>query len=237
MIVRSFLLFFSVLLLLFGKQTYASTGSEQIHASVSSYMLAYRQDLLKQYGSSVRIEYEINNLDPRLSMANCLEPLTVKLKSRTSIGRANVKVSCLKGSPWSIYVPVEIKLYRHVVVTRSPLSRQTMFTDSTLYLREMDVSKLRGSYFTSLDDVLGMQSKRQIPADTTVVASHIETPIMIKKGESVLITAKRGSLVVKNTGTAMMDGRIGQQISVRNRQSRRVIDAKVVAPGQVLVLM
>jgi flagellar basal body P-ring formation protein FlgA len=237
MIVRSFLLLFSVLVPMVGNHSHASTKPEDIQARVSTYMNEYREQLMVQYGPSVRIEYEISNVDPRLSMADCEQPLTVKLKAQSKIGRANLKVSCFKGSAWSIYVPATIKLYRKVVVTTMPIARQAKLSEAALELQERDVSTLRGTYFTAMEKVQGMQARRPLQPGSPVLANQIEPPIMIKRGESVLMSASSGSLQVKIPAKALMDGRIGDQISVQNRQSKRVVEAKVVGPGHVVVPM
>lgn len=237
MIVRSFLLLFSVVPVFFGVAAHAGTNSEQIFASVSAFMTDYHRQLSKQYGDAARIEYDISKIDPRLTMAHCPEPLVVKLKSLTQIGRVNAKVSCEETSHWSVYVPIHIKLFRQVVVAAVPMDRGTLLTETMLQLREMDVSRLRGTYYTRLEDVAGMQTRRSISPDIPLTSQQIEQPIMIRRGEAVQVTANSGGLEVKIAGIALMDGRVGQQISVRNRQSKRVIEAKVVAPGQVIVPM
>lgn len=237
MIVRSFLLLFSSLLATFSQSSQASIRTEQIYAAVKTFLSSHQQHLLTQYGSSVRVDYEISRLDPRLSMADCAQPLTAVLQSNSKIGRINIKVSCEKGSPWSLYVPAHVKLYRAVVVTTAPVARLTALSKSLLELRELDVSTLRGSYFTDIKRVIGMQAKRALLPDVPVTANQIEPPIIVKKGEMVLITANSGSLIVKTPAKALMDGRLGQQISVQNRRSKRIVDATVVAPGRVEVPM
>ncbi|NEP50997.1 MAG: flagellar basal body P-ring formation protein FlgA, partial [Moorea sp. SIO3C2] len=53
---------------------------------------------------------------------------------------------------------------------------------------------------------------------------YLEQPLLIKRGDSVVVTARTGTLTVKMPGTALMDGHRGEQISVRNKQSNRVVD-------------
>ena len=60
---------------------------------------------------------------------------------------------------------------------------------------------------------------------------------MIKRGESVVMTAKSGALQVRIQATALTDGHAGEQISVRNKQSKRVVEARVIGPGKVSVVM
>jgi flagellar basal body P-ring formation protein FlgA len=53
----------------------------------------------------------------------------------------------------------------------------------------------------------------------------------------VVISARSGAINVRMPGEALSGGILGQQISVRNLTSQRVIKARVMGPGQVEVEM
>lgn len=237
MIVRSFLPVFSLMAAVISHQALGAVKAEHIHASVAHFMTDYSAKLADQYGNTARVEYKIGNLDPRLSMADCPQALSTQLKSLNSVGKINVQVSCQKTAIWSLYVPVNISLYRPVVSLVTPVAKGTLLSQAQLRLQDIDISRLNGTYFTAIDQVAGMQSKRPLRADSPILADHLQAPIMIKRGDAVLMTARSGSLVVKIPGVALADGHHGEQISIRNSQSKRVVEARVTAPGQVAVVM
>jgi flagella basal body P-ring formation protein FlgA len=237
MINRSFLPLFALLLSLMASISYGAVNSQQIRNSIENYMPEYLEFIAQQYGNNARTDYRIASLDARISMADCPAPLIVEKKSNNNIGHINLKVGCDQKSIWSIYVPVQLNLYRPVVTAASPITRGLTINPSHLQLREMNISKLNGSYFTSIDDVIGLEAKREISPDATIIANQLAPPIMIKRGESVIMTAKSDSLSVRILATALKDGYEGEQISVRNKQSKRIIDARVIGPGRVSVTM
>ncbi len=237
MIVRSFLLVFSLFAAIVAAPLQAAVDSKAIEARVNTYMQQHLSEASQYYGDTVRLDYTINPLDPRLAMADCPVELEAKPRNNDLIGRITIKISCSSGRNWSLYVPVDVNLYRPVVAAITPVARDTVLDSSHLEMREMDISRLNGSYFTDIEEVIGMQAKRPIQPDMVIVANYLEPPLLIKRGESVLMTAESGGLVVKISGIAMMDGRKGQQISVRNSQSKRVVEARVKAPGQVVIPM
>jgi flagella basal body P-ring formation protein FlgA len=237
MILRSFLLLFSGLLAAFSPITSAKVGSEAIKSSVSLFMAKHIALVEEDYGGNVRIEFTISQLDSRLTMQSCPQPLTVKLKSQNTIGRINVRVSCQEKNVWSLYVPVEVDLFRPVVAAVMPVAKGTQLGHSQLEMREMNVGKLNGTYYTDISTVIGMQAKRNIRADKPIIAGYLEPPLMVKKGDSVQMTAQSGGLMVRIPGIALSDGQQGQQISVRNSQSNRVVEAKVSSHGQVIIAM
>lgn len=237
MIVRSFLVLFSLIVMLPSSMTIADVSSDDIRTSVDQYLAEHIKRLSANYGNNTRLEYQINTLDPRLSMADCPVDLSVESKSQRNIGRINIRVSCQRQNLWSLYVPVEIDVFRQVVSALRPIAKGTQLQDSNLTLQEIDVSQLHGSYFTHLDDVIGLQAKRLIKADMPLIASYLEQPLLIKRGDAVAITAESDTIRVKISGVALMDGHRGEQISVRNTQSKRVVEARVTAAGQVSITM
>jgi flagella basal body P-ring formation protein FlgA len=237
MILRSFLSIISLTTALFWQPSYASVDVNEIQLSAQSSLDAHHEQLLKQYGENVRIEASLGNIDPRLSLADCAEPLESTINGRATTGRINIKVSCPTGPRWSIFVPGKINLYREVITVLSPVNRGNTLSSAQLSLQEMNISLIHGQYFTQMDAVNGMQVKRTLRPGQPILASQLEPPIVIKKGDSVVVTASSGTLDVKSPGIALMDGRKGQQISVKNRRSKRVVETRVTGPGQVAVTM
>ena len=69
-----------------------------------------------------------------------------------------------------------------------------------------------------------------------MLTSHlVKAGMMIFKGDTVMITAKKAGMEVNMPGEALSDGRKGKQIRVRNIKSERIITGKVVGPGLVEV--
>ena len=237
MIVRSFLLLFTGLIIAISPVASAAVSSEAIKSRVSHFMAEHIALVAEDYGNNVRIDFTINQLDPRLTMKNCPQALSAELKSQNTIGRINIRISCQQKNLWSLYVPVEVDLFRPIVTTVMPVAKGTLLTQSQLEMREMDISQLSGTYFTDINAVIGMQAKRPLRADKPIIAGYLEPPLMIKKGESVQMTAQSRGLMVRIPGIALSDGHHGEQIRVRNSQSNRVVEARVSSHGQVTIPM
>ncbi len=199
-------------------------------------MLGHLAERQQHYGDQVRIDYEIEALDPRLSLSECPNALEVAIKSQNR-NRLNLLISCRSKRPWSLYVPVSVSLYREVVIATTTIARGATISEHQLQLNEQDIAALNSDFYTSIEALAGMEAKRLIRANTVISQHHTAPPVIIKKGESVLITASTGVLTVKLPAEALSDGRLGEQISVRNTQSKRVVKARVTGTGQVEVLM
>jgi flagella basal body P-ring formation protein FlgA len=100
---------------------------------------------------------------------------------------------------------------------------------------EVDLSSLRGHVFTKKNPPYGQVASRNLRINTFITVNLTTPPMLVKKGNVVLITAKSGSITVRMNGVALENGVEGQQIRVQNTSSERIIYAKVVTDSEVLV--
>ena len=99
------------------------------------------------------------------------------------------------------------------------------------------MSQYRQGYSINIDDIVGKEVKYTINKGDAFRTSMLDAPLAIKRGDEVVMEASIGSIRVSSNGTAISDGRIGQQIRVKNNQSERVINARVVGPGKVASIL
>ncbi|SEE86678.1 flagella basal body P-ring formation protein FlgA [Pseudomonas migulae] len=183
-------------------------------------------------------EIQVNQLDPRLRMPMCDKELTASLESPAKpLGRVTVKVRCEGTSPWTVFVPAQVRLFRDVVTTTRPLRRADIVEPADVLLRERDISLINQGYLTTLDQAIGQRLTRPMVADQVITLVHLEQAEVIRKGDQVVITARSGTLSVRMPGEALSNGGMSEQIRVKNLNSKRVIKAQVTAPGQVEVSM
>jgi flagella basal body P-ring formation protein FlgA len=196
------------------------------------------EDYLATSQTEGRYEIQVNQLDPRLRMPTCDKELTATLESPAKpLGRVTVKVRCEGTSPWTVFVPAQVRLFRDVVTTTRPLRRAGIVEPQDVTLRERDVSLLSQGYLTSVDQAIGQKLTRPMVNDQVITQVHIEQAAVISKGDQVVITARSGTLSVRMPGEALASGSLREQIRVKNLNSQRVIKAQVTAPGQVEVSM
>ncbi|AZF06881.1 Flagellar basal-body P-ring formation protein FlgA [Pseudomonas sp. R5-89-07] len=196
------------------------------------------EDYLATTQTPGRYEIQVNPLDPRLRMPMCDKELTATLESPAQpIGRVTVKVRCEGASPWTVFVPAQVKLFRDVVVVARPLKRTGIIGYDDVALRERDISLINQGYLTSLDQAIGQRLTRPMVTDQVITLVHLEQAEVIRKGDQVVISASSGGLNVKMPGEALSNGSMSEQIRVKNLNSNRVIKARVTAPGQVEVAL
>lgn len=191
-----------------------------------------KQELSHQPG---RYEAQFSNLNSRLRLAACASPLMVEVQGNNELrGRVNLKVSCLDKN-WFVYLTANIAYYLKVVVAQTDLPRKANLTASMLSLTEMDVSRVRGDYFTDFAELQGVTLRNRVRAGDVISSNNLLIADAVNRGEQITIVATNGTLSVRMGGEALDSGKVGDQVRVRNLQSGRVIRALVVARGKVEV--
>lgn len=206
--------------------------------SVERFMAGYADNLLARHGRAGRIEYSVPALDPRLTLPDCPAPLQFEPRDQGQFSaRINLQVTCASGNVWSVYVPVDMNVWQPVVIAARPLARGQDIGAGDVRLSETNTSRLNGQYLTRLDKAVGMNVRRPIPQGGAVLMEQLEAPMLIKRGEVVTISAQAGVVAVKMQGTALSDGRRGEQIRIKNQATAKIVQAEVVGPGLAAVPM
>lgn len=206
----------------------------QSHQSIRD---AAKEHALRQVADRPsRVEITVGRLDSRLKLTECDQQLsTYDSPNGLSGGRGVVGVRCTGSKPWKIYVPVTLAVMESVVVSRRPLVRGQAVQTGDVALTEMDVSRLHKAYFTRIEDVVGLRSKRSIAAGKTLHAGLLKRAKWVKRGNQVEIVAISGGLQVRMKGKALSDGGRGDSIRVKNLRSGRIITGTVADTGVIHV--
>ncbi|WP_277051679.1 flagellar basal body P-ring formation chaperone FlgA [Zestomonas thermotolerans] len=213
-----------------------TTSPETLIGTAQGFLEFTVEDYLQRSGIEGRYEVEVNRLDPRLRLAECDSDLTASLESpATPIGRVTVRVRCDGSSPWTVFVPAQVRLFRDVLVTVRPLKRGEVVGMQDLTLLERDVGLLGQGFLTAPEQAAGKTVTRPLLADQVLTPTHLQSSRVVRKGDQVLISANSGKVSVHMNGEALGDGAEGQQVRVRNLSSQRIIKARVAGPGLVKV--
>ena len=128
-----------------------------------------------------------------------------------------------------------IDRFEDVVCTVEPLERGTILTGEDLCLEERNVSKLPTHVVNSLESLIGKRLKRSVNAGTVLLATAVDVPPLINKGDRVTIVVESSSLRITALGVAKGKGSAGDYIRVENLMNNKEIVASVVDSTTVKV--
>lgn len=167
-------------------------------------------------------------IDPRMQLPAC-PSLQVSVDA-TAGAMTTAKVEC--PSPvWTLYIPVRIHAWVEAVVAAENLTPATRLTDDLLTRRRVDMFAASGALVTDPARVAGKILRVGLVAGSPVLASSVENPLVVHRGQRVLLTLTDGSMVIKDSLVAMEDGRVGDTIAMQNPESQKIVHATVAGDG------
>lgn len=207
-------------------------------AQAAKVYLEKQVDQQSHYSSKKYVSIKSHTIDSRLKLKKCDKPLTFTHNQNTKIsGTTSVKVHCSSPFPWAIYTKHLVSIKKSVLVINKNLPKGHIVTDTDINYSTKNIRTLRNGYISDKSFVLGSQLKRPVREGQPIYSHQLEPIELIKKGDKVNISAKVGSLTVVTSGTALDNGRKGEQIDVKNLRSSRVIRTKIIGASSVEVIL
>lgn len=184
-----------------------------------------------------RVEVHSEPLDLRLHLAACSVPLQALIaQNATARPRMTVRVQCAQPGGWTVRVPLQLKLFRKVLVTNRPLLRGDGLRGADVRAEERDVTRLGYGYLENLDQVGGRTLTRALASGSVLSPGMLGGRRMVRAGDHVQLVARLDGIEVRADGVALGSGDNGARLRVRNDSSGKVVDAMVSAPGVVIAL-
>jgi len=184
------------------------------------------------------VAYEVHveaQLDPRLYLARCPEPLATSLPSGAELGaHVAVRVSCTaQGFPWAVYVPVSIESDIRVLVLKQSVPRGARLAAAQVTEEPRRVAGLAIGYVTDVALLERHTLARSLPAGTALTADAMLADLIVHQGQEVTLIASAPGISVRATGKALQDGREGARVRVQNLASLKVVEGVVDANGVI----
>lgn len=177
-------------------------------------------------------------LDKRLQLSRCRSQLSAFIPGpRLRLGASSIGIMCNDRHAWKVFIPVTIRVYAQVVVSKHNLPRATIISAADLGTARKELSRLYDGYFSSPRELLGMKLKRPARAGGVFNPRMVSPRQLVKRGEPVTILAEHNGLVIRVMGEALMDGKLGQLVRVQNSRSGREIHAEVISLSTVRIKM
>lgn len=132
-------------------------------------------------------------------------------------------------------VRAEIRTYEKVVVSNRSLPFQAVVAREDLSLEKRETTALSQKCYTSLQEVVGLRTKRIVQAGETLCENTLEPQPLIPRGQKVAMHFMKGTLEIELPGRAREDGLLGETIRVRCLETRKCFEARVIDANTVVV--
>jgi flagella basal body P-ring formation protein FlgA len=188
--------------------------------------------LRSRFAEMKNVTAEIGAIDVRLRLPAC-PAMDVNLPA-VNTAMLTAKIDC-PSPTWTIYVPVRLHSWAEALVAATNLAPNTKLTSAELVRARVDVFAAPGGVITESARAEGKVLRVGIMAGAPILASHLDNPVLVRRGQEVPLTLSDATMTIRNTVLALEDGRIGDSIAVENQQTRKTIHATVAEDGTVQI--
>ncbi len=170
------------------------------------------------------------------------------------ISRDSVRVRCVKPN-WQLFVkvgfttpptlttptqanskaasPAAVEPPRQVVVATTNLQAGQVLQPEHLKLEKLDAEKISKSHYLDLAGLEGQELVRAIRAGEALRVTDLRQATLVRRGDLVVMTVgSPASFQISVKAEALQDGKLGEQIRLRNTESGRTLSAIVTGKGQ-----
>ncbi|MEZ6244188.1 MAG: flagellar basal body P-ring formation chaperone FlgA [Phycisphaerales bacterium] len=162
-------------------------------------------------------------------------PLLVEAHTTGSSSRVPVSVSVYRGDSLveSRQIRVDVEILRDVCVVRAPVERRGTIREDDLVVEKRwltpDVAP------AAMVDSVGAEATTKLEPGEVLTQAHVVPPVVINRGEQVLVHYLSGPVILKTKARALEDGRVGDRIRLEVLGSKRRLEARVDGPGRAVV--
>jgi flagella basal body P-ring formation protein FlgA len=194
---------------------------------------AARAQLEKQAAASGLTDprFELTVVPPRVAPA-CGGPVEVDTLDTRQATRMRFAVRCPgPGASRQEYI-VRARISASVVVTAAPLAANEPITDAHVTVGQRDITSIADPVIDPVD-AIGQTSRRSLRAGDVLRNSSLTAPVLVKRGDPVVMIARIEGIEVSTAGEALDTGARGATVRVRNSASGQTVRMRVTAPGTV----
>lgn len=219
-------------------------------------LLAQVRQSVAQSQSLPLAAVEFAPLDPRVQLQDCSQPLAVDLPFAS---RETVRVRCNAQPNWQLYLRLQtsnrpgalpgsgnvsntnhstastqVPATRSAVVARQLVQRGAKIDASLFEEVSLPAQGLDPQAVASLRDLMHGELVRDVAAGQVIRSHDIRRAVLVKQGQATLMTVgSPGDFQISVRVEALQDGRMGEQIRLKNPESGRLLSGTVVGPNAV----
>lgn len=194
---------------------------------------AAREQLARQAETAGLSEpqFTVNVATPRAAPP-CAKPVNIEAVDTRTPARMRFAVLCPDAGGWKYEYVLRGSVSALVAVTAVPVPAGQALTVQDVTLERRDVTTI-GDAIGSAEAATGQATRRSLRAGEVLRQAQLSAPLLVKRGEAVIMLARFEALEISTAGEALDAGAINALVRVRNLANGRVVRMRVIAPGTV----
>lgn len=176
-------------------------------------------------------QFDVTVATPRAAPP-CAQPLEIEPLDTRQVARMRFVVRCPVEGGWRYEYVVRGHVSAMVAVAAAPIPAGEPLTEAMITLERRDVTLIADA-LGAPDAAVGQTSRRSLRPGDVLRAGQLAAPVLVKRGDAVLMVARRDGVEVSTSGEALDSGARGAAIRVRNPSSGQVVRMRVTGAGTV----
>lgn len=161
-------------------------------------------------------------IDPRLALPAC-GALEVFMPSGGRLwGNSSVGVRCGAPTPWTVYVPVTVRVNGSYVAATRAIAAGQALTQADVTIMQGDLTQLPPTVVTDLNQALGRTLGGALGPGQPVRADALRVIPAIQQGQTVRLVSQGPGFRVSADGKALSNAAVGQLAQVRTASGHTV---------------
>lgn len=162
----------------------------------------------------------------------CAQNVAIEAVDTRSPQRMRFLARCNDTPGWRYEYIVRARVTAMVAIASAPIAANEALTDAQVTIERRDISNIADP-ISNPADVTGQISRRMLRAGDILRSGQLSTPVLVKRGDAVMMVARRDGIEVSTAGEALDGGGKGTMVRVRNANSGQVVRMRVSGPGTV----
>ena len=147
-------------------------------------------------------------------------------------GVAQAPAPAPASTPLVVKEPTPVATTRRVVVARQLLRAGSLVTADMLVEVDQPATGLDGQVLRTIKEAENGEAVREIAAGVVLRSYDLRRAVLVKMGKTVLLTiGQPGGFSIAARVEALQDGRLGDQVRLKNLESGRLVTGVVTGPN------
>ena len=218
-------------------RTSSAHAGDMNTSTLQQAIIDYFDGELARYGGTADIVFD-HTSQQLLDLSSPAYQFKVRRRGGAPLGLIQLEVDVLAKGRTLQTVPlvVQVSLIRRVVIASRSVNQGATIHASDVAQVPLSFTRLDKLGIDDVARTIGQRAKRFISAGSLVDPGMLESVPLVTRGQLVRLTSVAGAVRVVTSAKALRDGLLGETITVRSADKKRVeLDAVVVGPGTVRI--
>lgn len=195
-----------------------AAAAQQDHATLKTSVTSFVQQ--QTAGLPGKVAFNVDEIDKRIALRACSKIEAFLPAGSQLIGRVSIGVRCNEVNGWSIYIPVQIKISRDLVISARPLLMGQLLHAEDIARQTTETTQNVG--ITDAAQVIGKVLRYSVAAGYIMREDMLRAPYNVKQGQTVQLSAQGAGFSLSSSGVALNNASEGETVQIRTSAGRIV---------------